>query len=509
MNDEYTCNQMIRYENVNSKNDCENVIIGAGPAGLTAGFELSRNMKDVIILESDREYVGGIARTVSYKGFKFDIGGHRFFTKSEKVKELWKDLLEPQFWKYRVPRLSRIYFERKFFSYPLKAFDTLFKLGITKSVFYISSYLYYKFFPIKNVKSFEEWVTNNFGKQLYLAFFKTYTEKVWGIPCNEISADWAAQRIKGLSLLEAIKNAMGGVIPKRKAKKGIQIKTLIENFDYPQYGPGMLWESAATKIKTLGGRVLMESKVTKIYLEDSKIKYCEVNDGKKTFYGENFISTLPVRKLIRILEPSAPEDVLIAGDQLKYRDFLTVVIILNQKDVFPDNWIYIHEPNVKLGRIQNFKNWSEDMVPNKSQTSLGLEYFCLEGDELWNMTDKDLISFGLDELVKIGIANTESFFDGTVVRMPKAYPVYDEGYKENLAVIKKWLGDNIGNLQLVGRNGMHMYNNQDHSMLSAYYAARNLLGEKWDPWLVNADAEYHEEDNKVHAGRMVPRRLEN
>jgi protoporphyrinogen oxidase len=352
-------------------------------------------------------------------------------------------------------------------------------------------------------------VTNNFGKQLYLAFFKTYTEKVWGIPCNEISADWAAQRIKGLSLLEAIKNAMGGVIPKRKAKKGIQIKTLIENFDYPQYGPGMLWESAATKIKTLGGRVLMESKVTKIYLEDSKIKYCEVNDGEKTFYGENFISTLPVRKLIRILEPSAPEDVLIAGDQLKYRDFLTVVIILNQKDVFPDNWIYIHEPNVKLGRIQNFKNWSEDMVPNKSQTSLGLEYFCLEGDELWNMTDKDLISFGLDELVKIGIANTESFFDGTVVRMPKAYPVYDEGYKENLAVIKKWLGDNIGNLQLVGRNGMHMYNNQDHSMLSAYYAARNLLGEKWDPWLVNADAEYHEEDNKVHAGRMVPRRLEN
>jgi protoporphyrinogen oxidase len=498
---------MVLDKKLNSSNEFENVIIGAGPAGLTVGFELSRNMRDVLILESDREYVGGIARTVSYKGFKFDIGGHRFFTKSEKVKELWKDLLEPQHWKYGVPRLSRIYFERKFFSYPLKAFDTLFKLGIAKSIFYVSSYLYYKVFPIKNVKSFEEWVTNNFGKQLYLAFFKTYTEKVWGIPCNEISADWAAQRIKGLSLIEAIKNALSGLIPKRKTKKGKVIKTLIENFDYPKYGPGMLWESAAIKIKNLGGQVLMESKVTTIHLENSKIQYCEVNDGEKTFYGKNFVSTLPIKKLISILEPPVPNEVLSAGNQLKYRDFLTVVIVLNQKEVFPDNWIYIHEPNVKLGRIQNFKNWSEDMVPNASQTSLGLEYFCLEGDELWSMADKDLISFGLNELVKIGIATTESFLDGTVVRMPKAYPVYDEGYKENLAVIKEWLGENIFNLQLVGRNGMHMYNNQDHSMLSAYYAARNLLGEKWDPWLVNADAEYHEEDTKTQAGRMVPKRL--
>lgn len=485
------------------------VIFGAGPAGLTAGFELVRNSKSVVILESDKEYVGGIARTASHKNFKFDIGGHRFFTKSEKVKELWKDILEPEFWRYGVPRLSRIYFDRKFFSYPLKAFDALFKLGILKSFSYISSYLYYKIFPIKNVKSFEDWVTNNFGKQLYLAFFKTYTEKVWGIPCNEISADWAAQRIKGLSLIEAIKNAFSDVIPNRKSKNTKVIKTLIDNFDYPIFGPGMLWEKANTKIKDLGGQVFMGNKVTKIHINNKEIEYCEVNGGERSFSGNNFISTLPVKELVSIIEPKVPEYVLAAANLLKYRDFLTVVIILDEKDIFPDNWIYIHEPSVKLGRIQNFKNWSKEMVPNDFQTSLGLEYFCNEGDDLWNMADEDLISFGLSELVKIGIAKSKSFFDGTVVRMPKAYPVYDDRYKENVADIRHWLEQNIGNLQLVGRNGMHMYNNQDHSMLAAYLAARNLLGEKWDPWLVNADAEYHEEVGSSEVGRLVPRKLSN
>ena len=491
----------------NLKNKFENIIIGAGPAGLTAGFELARNNREVLVLESDKKYVGGIARTVNYKGFKFDIGGHRFFTKSEKVKELWKDLLESSNWRYGVPRLSRIYFERKFFSYPLKAFETLINLGVGRSIYYIASYLYYKVFPIKDVKSFEDWVINNFGKQLYLAFFKTYTEKVWGIPCNEISADWAAQRIKGLSLIEAIKNAFNELRPKKKINSGKIIKTLIDNFDYPKSGPGMLWENAAKKINSFGSEVLLGSKVTKLYCENLSIKFCEINDGQKIFSGKNFISTLPIKKLISILEPTPPSQILNAGSKLKYRDFLTVVLILNKKDVFPDNWIYIHEPNVKLGRIQNFKNWSEDMIPNDLQTSLGLEYFCLEGDELWNMPDQELIEFGLKELVKIGIASKELFVDGTVVRMPKAYPVYDEQYKENLSLIKKWLDMNINNLQLVGRNGMHMYNNQDHSMLSAFYAARNLMGEKWDPWLVNADAEYHEEDTKSQVGRMVPKRL--
>ena len=244
--------------------DIEVIIFGAGPAGLTAGYELEKNKKQVQIFEADRQYVGGIARTASYKEFKFDIGGHRFFTKSGKVKELWQEILEPENWKYNVPRLSRIYFDGKFFAYPLKAFDTLFKLGLLKSTFYISSYLYFKMFPIKNVRSFEDWVTNNFGKQLYLAFFKTYTEKVWGISCKEISADWAAQRIKGLSLTEAIMNALKSLVPQKKYSNKKVIKTLIDNFDYPIYGPGMLWESAKTKIDSLGGQILMDSKVTKV-----------------------------------------------------------------------------------------------------------------------------------------------------------------------------------------------------------------------------------------------------
>jgi protoporphyrinogen oxidase len=357
------------------------------------------------------------------------------------------------------------------------------------------------------VKSFEDWVTNNFGKQLYLAFFKTYTEKVWGIPCDEISADWAAQRIKGLSLTEAIKNAFSDLIPRKKSENTKVIKTLIDNFDYPMYGPGMLWEKADLKIKALGGQVCMGSKVSKIFTSDRKIQYCEINNGEKSFSGNNFISTLPIKELIRIIEPKVPDNIVTAANQLKYRDFLTVVIILDEKDVFPDNWIYIHEPNVKLGRIQNFKNWSKEMVPNDFQTSLGLEYFCNEGDDLWNMADEELISLGLSELVKIGIAKSETFFDGTIVRMPKAYPVYDDGYKENVVAIRNWLEQNIDNLQLVGRNGMHMYNNQDHSMLAAYLAARNLLGESWDPWLVNADAEYHEDIEPSESGRMVPRRL--
>ena len=487
--------------------DIEVIIFGAGPAGLTAGYELEKNKKQVQIFEADRQYVGGIARTASYKEFKFDIGGHRFFTKSGKVKELWQEILEPENWKYNVPRLSRIYFDGKFFAYPLKAFDTLFKLGLLKSTFYISSYLYFKMFPIKNVRSFEDWVTNNFGKQLYLAFFKTYTEKVWGISCKEISADWAAQRIKGLSLTEAILNALKSLVPQKKNSNKKVIKTLIDNFDYPIYGPGMLWESAKNKIDSLGGKILMDSKVTKVQLKDKTVNYCEINNDEKQYFANDFISTLPIKELINIIEPNPPSVVIEAANQLKYRDFLTVVLILNEESVFPDNWIYIHEPNVRLGRIQNFKNWSSEMVPQSSRTSLGLEYFCNEGDDLWEKKDEELISFGLKEVVQIGITKTASFLDGTVVRMPKAYPVYDENYKKNVLVIRNWLTSNVQNLQLVGRNGMHMYNNQDHSMLSAYYAARNLLGETWDPWLVNADAEYHEEENDLQTGRLVPRKI--
>ena len=483
------------------------VIFGAGPAGLTAGYELAKNFKNVLIFESDEKYVGGIARTPSYLNFKFDIGGHRFFTKSDVVKKLWSELLEPEYWLFDVPRLSRIYFNRKYFSYPLKAFEALFKLGVIKSIFFVSSFIFYQIYQIKNVKSFEDWVTNNFGKRLYMAFFKTYTEKVWGIPCNEISSDWAAQRIKGLSLNEAIINALKDLLPKKLMQKSKTIKTLIDKFDYPVHGPGMLWESATNKIVSFGGEIKMSSKVTRVNIKYKTAASCEVNNEIYEIRGYNFISTLPLKELIKIIKPSPPEEIVEASSKLKYRDFLTVVLILNKKDIFPDNWIYIHEPDVRLGRIQNFKNWSRSMVPNIDQTSLGLEYFCNEDDELWKMSDSDLVIYGLHEVAKIGLLDKKDFVDGTVVRMPKAYPVYDEDYKQNVHKIKDWLAENVKNLQLVGRNGMHMYNNQDHSMLAAYLAARNLLGEKWDPWLVNADAEYHEGGIRTSAGRLVPKKF--
>lgn len=492
---------------MNPSKKCEILILGAGPAGLTAGWELSRNGKKVIVLESDPKFVGGIARTASFNEFRFDIGGHRFFTKSTEVQKIWTEILDEENWLRDVPRLSRIYFNRKFFAYPLKPIDAVFKLGLFKSVSAILSYLKYKVFPIKNVVSFEDWVINNFGKKLFLVFFKTYTEKVWGIPCSEISADWAAQRIKGLSLSKAIISAvLSGLTPKAKSRN---IKTLIDKFDYPKLGPGMVWEEAAKKINNSSqSEVILSSRVTCLRLENRNIISCEVNNNSYDYFEtKQVISTLPIRDLINIISPKPPKDVIENANNLKYRDFLTVVLILNTKDIFPDNWIYIHEPNVKLGRIQNFKNWSPKMVPDSNMTSLGLEYFCNEGDELWTLSDKDLIELGIKELFEIDLIKPQWFVDGTVLRMPKAYPVYDASYKAQLRIIRSWLDENIQNLQLVGRNGMHMYNNQDHSMLAAHLAARNLLGESWDPWKVNADAEYHEEVLVQPSGRMVPRRI--
>lgn len=462
------------------------------------------------MLESDPIFVGGIARTAEYKGYKFDIGGHRFFTKSPEVKKLWHEILDPADWLLNVPRLSRIYYNEKFFAYPLKPFDALIKLGLIKTFLSVMSYLKYKIFPIKNPKSFEDWIINNFGKRLYLTFFKSYTEKVWGIPCSSISADWAAQRIKGLSLLGAIQAAFQ--IPKitKKQKQKI-IKTLIDKFDYPRLGPGMMWEEAAKKIKIAGNEIKMDSKVISINIDNKNkniLKCQTINnlEEKKEYAGDFFISTLPIKDLVNILEPKPPENIIQSANALKYRDFLTVVLILNVEKSFPDNWIYIHDPNVKLGRVQNFKNWSPEMVPNKEHTALGLEYFCNEGDDLWQMKDQDLVALGLEEMIKIGLAERSWFIDGTVVRMPKSYPVYDDQYKFHVETVKNWLTTNATNLQLVGRNGMHMYNNQDHSMLAAYYAAKNIIGEDWDPWKVNADAEYHEEEiDQSSSGRLTPK----
>ena len=480
------------------------VVMGAGPAGLTAAWELTENAVPVVVLESDPEKVGGIARTASYKGFRFDIGGHRFFTKAAEVTKLWHEILDPKDW-LTVPRLSRIYYRNKFFAYPLKPVDALTKLGIFQTILCLFSYAKAKVRPIKPEKSLEDWVTNRFGSKLYRIFFKTYTEKVWGIPCNEISADWAAQRIKGLSLVKAIRNAFSRTPANAE---GQVIKTLIEEFEYPRLGPGMMWETAVTKMVAKGTPVHMAHPVTRLGYSEGRLKEveCETPHGRRTFEGTHFISSLPIRNLVRMVDPPAPDSVAEAAEALSYRDYFTVILVVDRPEVFPDNWIYIHDPSVRLGRIQNFKNWSPEMVPDPSQTALGLEYFCTVGDDLWNIPDDELIALGKKEVAALGLVNPDEVTDGTVVRMKKAYPVYDELYERNVNVVRRFLEVEMPNLQLVGRNGMHKYNNQDHSMMTALLAARNIMGGDMDPWKVNTDAEYHEEvkDNHDTAGRAVP-----
>ena len=482
------------------------VIAGGGPAGLTAAYELTRNGHPCVVLESDPNLVGGISRTDQYKGYRFDIGGHRFFSKSDEVNAIWQDILGDQF--ITRSRLSRIYYNRKFFHYPLKPANALLNLGPITSAKVLASYVKARLRPITPERSFEDWVVNRFGRLLFEIFFKTYTEKVWGMPTSEMSADWAAQRIKGLSLLTAVIHAL---LPSRKTKgKGEVIKTLIDTFQYPRLGPGQMWEAARDRVNRSGGAVHHDRRVERIEHDGSAITAFVANDreGRSTHYhGKNFLSTLPIRNLIRAMSPAAPPEVRAAADALRYRDFLTVVLIVDQPETFPDTWIYIHEPDVQLGRVQNFKNWSPDLVPDSSKSSLGLEYFCFEGDDLWIKSDADLIALGTREINAIGLVKASKVIDGCVVRMPKAYPVYDDTYLANLKIIRAWLA-NFSNLELAGRNGMHKYNNQDHSMMTAVLAARNILGlGTFDTWKVNTDAEYHEEE-KADAGRAVPRRLD-
>ena len=488
----------------------ETVIAGAGPAGLTAAYELSKHGSSCVVLEAEQNLVGGISRTDEYKGYRFDIGGHRFFSKSDEVNRLWEEILGEEF--LTRPRLSRIYYNRQFFHYPLKPLDALSKLGIGRSSLILASYLKAQMSPIRPERSFEDWVVNRFGRQLFEIFFKTYTEKVWGMSTSEISADWAAQRIKGLSLFKAVTSAFFG----GKASKGGEVvKTLIDEFHYPRLGPGQMWEAARDKVRAQGSTVQMDRRVIGIEHDDCQVTAVSARDSSGEVYryeGRTFLSTLPVRLLIESMVPAAPAEVVQAAQSLKYRDFLTVVLIVDQPETFPDNWIYIHEPDVKLGRIQNFKNWSPSLVPDQSKTSLGLEYFCFEGDSLWSKPDHELVELGRKEIEKIGLVRGDKVIDGCVVRMPKAYPVYDDSYQEHLAVIRGWL-KRFDNLQLAGRNGMHKYNNQDHSMMTALLAARNIMGlGQFDTWKVNTDAEYHEgggdSDGEQNTGRAVPRRLE-
>ncbi len=489
------------------------VIIGAGPSGLTAAYEFCKLGVESVVLEKD-EVVGGISRTVNYRGYLFDIGGHRFFTKVKAVNDLWREILEEEKFLTRN-RLSRIYYNKKFFHYPLQAKNALFGLGIYNSFKAFLSYTKAQMFPIKPELSVEDWIINRFGKELYNTFFKTYTEKVWGIACNELSAEWAAQRIKGLSLFSAVKNALLSSQPKNK---GDIIKTLIDSFEYPEKGPGMMWETVAEIIQSKGSEIKFKSDVEKILRQEGKVTALEINrEGKKELVaGTDFISSMPIQELVRKMEPNVPDEVRVAADILAYRDFLTVSLIINQADLFEDNWIYIHDASVKVGRIQNFKNWSPEMVPDKHKTCLGLEYFCFEGDDLWTMPDEDLIKLGTKELGILGLVNPNDVEDGAVVRMPKAYPVYDSKYADALQVIRKFL-DGFGNLHLVGRNGMHKYNNQDHSMLTAMLTVKNIMGANYNVWDVNVEEEYHEEvydENKEQMALLastqplVPKRVE-
>ena len=458
------------------------VIIGAGPAGLTAAFELLRQGIQPCVFEKD-EMVGGIARTEIYKDYRFDVGGHRFFTKDKNIQQLWKRMMGRDF--LRVPRLSSIYYRGRYFKYPIEPFDVIIKLGLLESILTGFSYIQAQLQPYKKEDTFEQWVTNRFGKRLYRTFFKTYTEKIWGLPCHLIHAEWAAQRIKGLSIISAITHALF---------RNNNVKSLIKEFDYPMLGPGMMWERFQQSIEEGGGKVMTKSAVTRFCCTGSRIDSVYVERDKQTFdiTGDYFISSMPITELVRSFYPPPPKDVLNAVNYLHYRAFMLVALIVNSSSVFPDNWIYIHSPHVKVGRIQNFKNWSGKMVPDAEKTSLGMEYFCDEGDVLWNLPDGELITLATNELEILGLVKKGNIDDGVVIRQPKAYPVYDHGYREHLSVIRKFI-DNIENLQVIGRNGLHRYNNQDHSMLTGLLAARNLAGEKHDLWQINTDSSYYED----------------
>jgi protoporphyrinogen oxidase len=478
-------------------------IIGAGPAGLTAAYLLAKGNQEVVVFEKDPQYVGGISRTESYNGYHFDIGGHRFFSKSKEVEDFWTEILGDEM--LERPRSSRIYYNNHFFSYPLVAFEALRKLGIFESALCVLSYLKAKAFPVKNPTNFEEWVTNQFGKRLFNIFFKTYTEKVWGIPCNEISADWAAQRIKGLSLSSAIFNAL--FKPNKKATdKDKVIKTLIDSFRYPKQGPGMMWEACAEKSKAMGVTLHMNCGVQKIEYTGNNWTVQTTSQGNVTGF-DYVLSTAPMRELVANVLPAFPAAVAANAAALGYRDFLTVVLICKDEDAFSDNWIYIHDPKVKVGRVQNFKSWSPYMVPDPSMACYGLEYFCFEGDGLWTSSNADLIALGKKEIEKIGLTKASAVVDGYVVRQPKAYPVYDQFYKARVDSVRDALANYPG-LYLIGRNGMHKYNNQDHSMMTAMLAAKNIIAGKelYNLWDVNEDAEYHEGGDRGASGRMVPQK---
>jgi protoporphyrinogen oxidase len=458
------------------------IVLGAGPAGLAAALEMAQKNYRVIVFERD-EVVGGISRTTEHHGYRFDMGGHRFFTKNREVEAWWHAALKSDF--QRTPRLSRIYYNRRFFKYPIAIKDALKNAGIGPSTLWFLSFLRYKIKPIRPEKSFADWVTNRFGKRLFETFFKSYTEKVWGIPTTELSAEWAVQRIKGLSLWEAIRNAL--IPPKTKET------SLIEEFNYPKYGPGMMYEAVAEQIKAVGGTILTGHQVTGLQHRDGKMTGVQVTkDGLATLHSADVVvSTIPLPDTLTLLFPGKPE-VDATARNMRFRDFISVNLILDQADVFPDTWIYVHDPTVKLGRIQNFKNWSRWMTPTQAHTPIGCEYFCTEGDALWETPDEELLDLAATELKAIGLGVNAAILDGCVCRVRNAYPMYTGPYNEAITHARSLLAG-ISNLQVAGRGGMFRYNNMDHSILSGWLAARKLMGQDGNPWDANTESEYHEE----------------
>ena len=468
-------------------------VLGAGPAGLTAGYLLARAGRSVVVLEAE-EQAGGLAKTVERDGYRFDLGGHRFFTKSREVDDLWHEVMQEEF--LLRPRMSRIHWNGRFLDYPLNGADVVRKLGPVELTRAFFSYLAAATRPKGREENLEQWVSNRFGRRLYELFFRSYTEKVWGVPCTEIRAEWAAQRIKGLSFFSAARSALLG-------NRGNKVKSLIKEFHYPRFGPGQMWDTMSAEIERLGGEVRLGAPVTRLDLEDGRVVAVEA--GGELIRPEHVVSSLDLRAVVGMASPEVAASVRTAAQGLRYRDFLTVALVLDGEDLFPDNWIYIHEPAVRVGRIQNYRSWSPWMVPDPSKACVGLEYFCFAGDDLWSMRDEELVALATRELAQLGLAAPEKVERGYAVRVPKAYPMYDADYAERVGEIRTWL-QGIDNLQQVGRNGLHRYNNSDHSMLTAMRAVENIVaGTRHDLWAVNAESAYHEEDvAEEHPYRVAP-----
>jgi protoporphyrinogen oxidase len=480
------------------------VVIGAGPAGLTASYLLAKAGRRVTVLEADPVHVGGIARTVSRDGFKFDVGPHRFFSKSPEVEALWDELLPGEM--LQIARRTRIHYRGRYFSYPLDATEALRRMGMRESALAGLSYLRAQAFPVRNPRSFEDWVSNAFGRRLFETFFRTYTEKVWGMRCTEISADWAAQRIKGLSLGTAIRNA---VTPRRGQTK---VKSLIETFRYPRRGTGSMWEAAADGTRRYGGEVRLGCRVDALERTPDgwRVGWTERDGTTGSLRTSHVISSAAMHDLAAML--GSQLHTRAHAEALRYRDFLTVILYVRDRNVFDDHWLYIHDPEVHAARIQNFGVWSPELVP-PGRTALGIEYFCFKGDNLWNRTEAELVALATDEVTTLKLVAREDVLGGCVERQPRAYPVYDGDYADHVAAIRDEITTRLPGLHLIGRNGMHKYNNQDHAMMTAMLTVENIVtGEpRWDPWRVNQDAEYIEEDTGEGSGasglRLVPQRL--